>query len=230
MRLEQILRIATQIDSPAALHAARSQLKAELVVRDAAQCDDSFVRDLVQNAVKHLEANEHRVSMQLAVSQAFKSSTELCLVFENQRCLAATDGALNLLGLNSLPERATPPLEALACLANLSVSDSATWMAPNRERYQVHVLADKAMRILRLYPPKQRVTDDETSALLQGLTPQQARIVGLVGLGLANKEIAVHMGLSVHTVRAHLRALAKRLDVFGRVEALMAVRKGAQQL
>lgn len=51
------------------------------------------------------------------------------------------------------------------------------------------------------------------------LTPRQATIVGLIGDGLTNREIAERLGISLHTVRRHVEALLRRLNVPSRVAA-----------
>lgn len=55
------------------------------------------------------------------------------------------------------------------------------------------------------------------------LTPREADIVRLVGLGLGNKDIAERLGVSVTTVRTHLNRVYDKLKPASRVElALLA--------
>jgi DNA-binding NarL/FixJ family response regulator len=59
------------------------------------------------------------------------------------------------------------------------------------------------------------------------LTPREVEIVRLVGLGLANKEIARRLGVSVATVRTHLSSIYGKLGSASRVElALLAAQPG----
>lgn len=51
------------------------------------------------------------------------------------------------------------------------------------------------------------------------LSPRQAEIVGLVASGLADKEIAQRLGISVHTVRTHLERVFREQEVRNRSEA-----------
>lgn len=51
-----------------------------------------------------------------------------------------------------------------------------------------------------------------------GLTPSESHIVELLHLGLGPQEIGGALGISVHTVRAHLRHCYEKLDVSTREE------------
>lgn len=51
------------------------------------------------------------------------------------------------------------------------------------------------------------------------LSPRQAEIVGLVASGLADKEIAQRLGISIHTVRTHLERVFREQEVRNRSEA-----------
>lgn len=57
------------------------------------------------------------------------------------------------------------------------------------------------------------------------LTPREADVVRLVGLGLGNRDIAERLGVSVTTVRTHLNRVYDKLQPASRVElALLAAR------
>jgi DNA-binding NarL/FixJ family response regulator len=53
----------------------------------------------------------------------------------------------------------------------------------------------------------------------RNLTPRQAEILALVAAGLADKEIAVRLNVSVPTVRTHLRRLFRDRGYHNRAEA-----------
>ncbi len=50
---------------------------------------------------------------------------------------------------------------------------------------------------------------------VEGLTPRQREIFGLIGRGMANKAIAYSTGLSIATVETHRKAIARRLQCSG---------------
>jgi DNA-binding NarL/FixJ family response regulator len=52
------------------------------------------------------------------------------------------------------------------------------------------------------------------------LTPREAEVLHAVANGLANKEIARELGISLHTVKFHLESLMRKLGVSSRTEAV----------
>lgn len=57
------------------------------------------------------------------------------------------------------------------------------------------------------------------------MTPRQRDVLELLCQGKANKEIAAILGMSDHTVRAHLKSVFLSLEVHTRTEAILAARK-----
>jgi DNA-binding NarL/FixJ family response regulator len=65
------------------------------------------------------------------------------------------------------------------------------------------------------------------SPLLASLSPREREILGLVGCGLATKEIATALGISPRTVDTHRASLMKKLGVrSGTALARLAVQEG----
>lgn len=59
------------------------------------------------------------------------------------------------------------------------------------------------------------------------LTPREREILGLLAEGQSNKAIARNLGISDGTVKLHVKAILRKLNVHSRVEAaVMAVEKG----
>lgn len=56
-----------------------------------------------------------------------------------------------------------------------------------------------------------------TSALL---SPRELEVLGFVAQGLASKEIAEHLHISIHTVKAHIQRVYKKLEVSRRTQAV----------
>ncbi|MCB1386954.1 MAG: response regulator transcription factor [Nitratireductor sp.] len=66
---------------------------------------------------------------------------------------------------------------------------------------------------------------DETAEFLerlQSLTPQQMKVLGMLGQGLLNKQIAYELGVSEATVKAHVSAILLKLNVDSRTQAVIA--------
>ncbi len=59
---------------------------------------------------------------------------------------------------------------------------------------------------------------------LQTLTPQQFRILGMIGNGLLNKQIGYELNISEATVKAHVTAIFKKIKVQNRTQAVIALK------
>lgn len=71
-------------------------------------------------------------------------------------------------------------------------------------------------------------TDPELAALasrLASLTPQQMRVLMMLGEGLLNKQIAYKLGVSEATIKAHVSAILQKLGVDSRTQAVIAINK-----
>jgi DNA-binding NarL/FixJ family response regulator len=78
-------------------------------------------------------------------------------------------------------------------------------------------------------PPELDLTEGEDSEAQQialrlaTLTPQQVRVLMMLGEGLLNKQIAYELSVSEATVKAHVSAILQKLDVESRTQAVIAV-------
>ena len=71
-------------------------------------------------------------------------------------------------------------------------------------------------------------TDGETADLvsrLATLTPQQVRVLMMLGEGLLNKQIAYKLSVSEATIKAHVSAILQKLGVDSRTQAVIVVNK-----
>ncbi len=67
--------------------------------------------------------------------------------------------------------------------------------------------------------------DEELTARLSSLTPQQVRVLVMLGEGLLNKQIAYELSVSEATVKAHVSAILQKLNVDSRTQAVIAINK-----
>ncbi|MCB1478897.1 MAG: response regulator transcription factor [Rhodobiaceae bacterium] len=81
------------------------------------------------------------------------------------------------------------------------------------------------------FPPDiDLATDDENELAdiaqrLSTLTPQQVRVLMMLGEGLLNKQIAYELGVSEATVKAHVSAILQKLGADSRTQAVIMVNR-----
>ncbi|MCX6080929.1 MAG: response regulator transcription factor [Chloroflexi bacterium] len=96
----------------------------------------------------------------------------------------------------------------------------------------IHALADGLWigdpgLVRKLFQQKLEQEFDDIDLLSQALTPRETEVLQLAAQGLANKQIAVRLGISEHTIKFHLSSLYTKLGVSSRTEAVRAgVRRG----
>lgn len=66
---------------------------------------------------------------------------------------------------------------------------------------------------------------NELVARLSTLTPQQVRVLMMLGEGLLNKQIAYRLNVSEATIKAHVSAILQKLGVDRRTQAVIAINK-----
>ena len=67
-----------------------------------------------------------------------------------------------------------------------------------------------------------RVVDGRLQAAFEELTPTQLKVLEGVNSGLLNKQIAFDLGIAEATVKAHMTALMRKLNVQNRTQAAIA--------
>ncbi|MGB6231732.1 MAG: response regulator transcription factor [Litorimonas sp.] len=65
--------------------------------------------------------------------------------------------------------------------------------------------------------------EDGPTQKLSSLTPAQRRVTTYLSDGLLNKQIAYEMGISEATVKAHMTAIFRKLEVSNRTQALLVL-------
>ncbi|OHE83532.1 MAG: DNA-binding response regulator [Lysobacterales bacterium RIFOXYD1_FULL_69_11] len=63
--------------------------------------------------------------------------------------------------------------------------------------------------------------EHDAARRLRDLTPQQFRVLQMLGAGLLNKQIAFELGVSEATVKAHVTAILRKLGVGNRTQAVL---------
>ncbi len=75
------------------------------------------------------------------------------------------------------------------------------------------------------------VSQDLQELSRRELSPREAEVLQLLSLGLANKEIAVRLEISEHTVKYHVSSIFAKLEATNRVEAIReGIRRGLLEL
>lgn len=65
----------------------------------------------------------------------------------------------------------------------------------------------------------------EIAARIGDLTPQQFRVLMMLADGLLNKQIAYEFGISEATVKAHMTAIFRKLEVSNRTQAVLLLKQ-----
>lgn len=80
-------------------------------------------------------------------------------------------------------------------------------------------LAERPSRSIR------PATPDPITGDVERLTPTQLRVLQGVHRGLANKQIAFNLGIAEATVKAHMTALMRKLNVRNRTQVAILAEK-----
>jgi len=71
--------------------------------------------------------------------------------------------------------------------------------------------------------------DNDESAIdtVEELTPREVEVLRLLADGLGNKEVALRLGISDHTVKFHISSILAKLGAGSRTEAVtLGIRRG----
>ncbi|MFJ8194924.1 response regulator [Streptomyces sp. NPDC096094] len=91
-----------------------------------------------------------------------------------------------------------------------AVAEGAAFLSPKVARYVVEELGRGGGRLAR---------EEHARARVARLSPREREVLGLVGAGLSNPEIAARLHLVEGTVKAYVSAVLDRLEVRNRVQA-----------
>jgi DNA-binding CsgD family transcriptional regulator len=110
----------------------------------------------------------------------------------------------------------------------------AAWLPPDASAAQIDAALRAVAVGLRVYatPPQTqnfaqtRNFDELPHEPTVLLTPREIEVLGALGNGMTNKEVARLLGISPHTVKFHIESLFRKLGAASRAEA---VAKGMRQ-
>lgn len=115
-------------------------------------------------------------------------------------------------------------------LVNRSLQAGAQGYIPKSSTTEIMLHAIRLVLAGGLYVPKQALgilsstppTEPRVSASLMDLTPRQREVLQLLATGMSNKQIARQLNMSDSTVRVHVTAILRTLNVSNRTQAGMA--------
>jgi len=116
-----------------------------------------------------------------------------------------------------LLKRATPE-EILDAVASVHLGGSPITSSIARKVVQAFRRIAAAAQ-----PPK--AAPDVSAASAQGLSPREEEMLGHLARGLAYKEVADRMNISIDTVRSYIRRVYEKLQVHSRHEAVIKFRE-----
>lgn len=197
-------------------------------------------------------ADDHplfRTALEQAVRQAFPDPGIVTVEDFNGLQAAISDAAdaqLLLLDLNMpgsqgysqlvYARREAPGLPVIVVSAfespdviHAAMEHGAAGFIPKSSDMQTMVAAIKAVLAGQVWLPEGADTtavthSNDVSARVDTLTPQQLRVLFMVTEGKLNKQIAFDLDISEATVKAHITAILRKLAVYTRTQAVLAVR------
>jgi DNA-binding CsgD family transcriptional regulator len=159
------------------------------------------------------------------------SSDQPMIAIKRGKLMFASGGAEKILNLRNGDFSRNVWLQELLRLCRFAANPGSRihWTAEDRTIYQLSSIAasKEELHLVYLKPVRAALPDPDADlrrAQEKGLSYREAQVFKLMARGLSYREIARDLGLSFHTVRAHVRHIYTKLKVTGYVEAINAVR------
>jgi DNA-binding CsgD family transcriptional regulator len=160
-----------------------------------------------------------------------EKSDQPLIALKHGRLMFACGGAEKILNFERSDFTRSLWIQELIRLCRFAAQPGARvrWNAENGAVYRLSSISVSKddLQLVNLVPVKAALPDpdqDMRMAQDKGLTLREAQVFKLMARGMAYREIARDLGLSLHTVRTHIRHIYSKLHVTGYVEAINAVR------
>ncbi len=160
--------------------------------------------------LEHVSENEAEVLVLASVSAAYITETD----FDGRPVLLLTDNAEGARALLNSSARAW---------GVLSLNATEDELAAGIRAVAEGLWVGAAGLMSGLMREEGRVRPLDGESLAEPLTAREKEVLQLMAEGMANKQIALSLGISEHTVKFHLSSLYSKLNASGRTEA---IRKG----
>jgi two-component system, NarL family, response regulator YdfI len=147
--------------------------------------------------------------------------------------------------VDAIPELTEPPAAAIVLLTRLSgprtiarllkagvrsilprESDADEIVSAVYAAHSGHVLlaSETAEQLVSVYSDSDQ---GEAETPMEEITPREAEVLRMLAEGLVNKEIAIRLGISGHTVKFHISSILDKLGASTRTEAVtLGIRRG----
>lgn len=170
--------------------------------------------DVIGEAARLVDLEKVEADVLILTSASLASFSDLEL---------ALPEATAILLLSDSPLPASDALRARAAWGILPLEASADELLA-----AVHALAEGLIVGTRalLNPPLSEDALPAGEAARGSLTERETEVLTLLSKGLANKQIAVALGISEHTVKFHISSIYTKLNATNRTEALRAGLRG----
>lgn len=93
------------------------------------------------------------------------------------------------------------------------------------EAIEAVLAGDRWAPVSALKAPAAGAEEHDAAQRVRDLTPQQFRVLQMLGDGLLNKQIAYELGVSEATIKAHMTAILRKLGANNRTQAVLIAGK-----
>lgn len=189
-----MIRVLLNVSSPALRAGLRALLSSDQTIKVV---NDSLEEDDLRSAADVVVTSAARASL-------FRSSTQL-----NNEADSSSSAAILLLGED---QPNVQEMKRMARVWGILPSDSSA----EELTAAIHALSQGL-----IVGPPTLLFETESEPLERGpLTERESEVLALLARGLANKQIAVSLGISEHTVKFHVSSIYQKLNVTNRTEAV----------